>query len=487
MESTNVPNILVIEDSRSAQVELSRRIEHDLGFNVHAVGTLAEARVALGRGDWFLVIADLALPDSDDGSVVDAVLEQGLPCLVFTSDISHETRRRILAKDVTDYVVKNRHAVDNLVTAVGRLHRIRKRKALVVDDSRSMRRYLRHLLSLHLLDVVTVESGEKALEVLKEDPDFLLAVVDYELEGMDGVELTVKIRARQELKELGVIGISAFSGEPLSVRFIKNGANDFLRKPFEREEFQARMFQLVDTVERQRRLRELDEVKNRLLGMAAHDLRNPINAINGFASILLQTARGALDDNQLKMLDYIQLAGWQMNALVSDLLDISVIESGKLEMFYQLEDLSSLVLEKVEMARLIAAEKNIEVRIERSASVKAVIDRRRIGQVLDNLLTNAIKFSSGGTKVSVELWGDGSSASFLVRDQGPGIPAKERDKLFRSFQKLSNRPTGGEVSTGLGLAIVKKIVEAHKGHIQVESEPGKGVCFTVDLPVDGQF
>jgi signal transduction histidine kinase len=483
MKPMPVPNILVIEDSKSVQAELVRRIEKDLRFNAHAVGSLAAARAALAEGEWFLAIVDLALPDSDDGAVVDAVLEHGLPCLVFTSDITQETRQRILAKSVTDYVVKNRHAVDNLVTAVGRLHRIRGRKALVVDDSRSMRRYLKNLLSLHLLDVVTVETGEQALAVLQEDPNFLLAVVDYELDGMDGVELTVKIRARRELKDLGIIGISSFSGEPLSVRFIKNGANDFLRKPFEREEFQARMFQLVDTVERQRRLRELDEIKNRLLGMAAHDLRNPINAVNGFAGILLQTAKSALDENQQKMLEYIQLAGWQMNALVSDLLDISVIESGRLELCCQTEDIASLMIERVDMARLMAGEKNIEISIDRNEPVSANVDRRRIGQVIDNLLTNAIKFSSSDTHVSVGFWSEGDNACFQVRDQGPGIPSTERDKLFLSFQKLTNRPTAGEVSTGLGLAIVKKIVEAHQGRVQVESERGKGTCFRVCLPL----
>lgn len=477
------PNVLIIEDSRSVQAELIRRIEKDLRFNARAVGTLAEAREALDEGGWFLAVADLALPDSEDGSVVDAVLEHDLPCLVFTSDITQETRNRILAKNVTDYVVKNRHAVDNLVTAIGRLHSIRGRKALVVDDSRSMRRYLTQLLSLHLLDVVAVPSGEEALDLLRDDPHFLLAVIDYELSGMDGVELTVRIRARQELKDLGVIGISSFSGEPLSVRFIKNGANDFLRKPFEREEFQARMFQLVDTVERQRRLRELDEVKNRLLGMAAHDLRNPINAVNGFAGILLQTARELLDENQLKMLEYIQLAGWQMNALVSDLLDVSVIESGRLELHLQPEDLSGLLLEHVELARLMAADKDIAINIVHADPVAAEVDRRRIGQVMDNLLSNAVKFSAHHTSVSVELRAEETAACFLVRDEGPGIPTQERNKLFLSFQKLSNRPTGGEVSTGLGLAIVKKIVEAHHGRVQVESERGKGTCFRVCLPL----
>lgn len=480
----SVPNILIIEDSRSAQAELVRRIERDLCFNAHAVGTLAEGREALARGGWFLAVADLGLPDSPDGSVVDAVLEHDLPCLVFTSDVSPETRKRILAKNVTDYVVKNRHAVDNLVAAIGRLHRIQGHKALVVDDSRSMRRYLGNLLSLHLLDVTEAESGEEALEILKKDPDYLLALVDYELEGMDGVELTVKIRARQELKDLGVIGVSSFDKEPLSVRFIKNGANDFLRKPFEREELQARMFQLVDSMERQRRLRELDELKNRLLGMAAHDLRNPINAVNGFATILLQTAQEALDANQRKMLEYIQISGWQMNALVSDLLDISVIESGRLELVCRPEDLATLVEERVDIARLVADEKNIQIETELDDSVEAMVDRRRIGQVIDNLLTNAIKFSSGNSTVTVRLWGSGNGICFSVQDQGPGIPPKEKDKLFLSFQKLSNRPTAGEVSTGLGLAIVKKIVEAHRGKVQVQSEPGQGACFTVCLPVE---
>ncbi|MGE4291950.1 MAG: sensor histidine kinase, partial [Desulfovibrio sp.] len=166
--------------------------------------------------------------------------------------------------------------------------------------------------------------------------------------------------------------------------------------------------------------------------------------------------------------------------------DISVIESGRLELSRQREDLASLIVERVDMAQLMAGEKNIELRIERNDSVVAEVDRRRIGQVIDNLLTNAIKFSSSNTVVSVEVREEGGDVCFQVQDQGPGIPSQERDKLFLSFQKLSNRPTAGEVSTGLGLAIVKKIVEAHQGRVQVESERGKGTCFRVCLPLHPQ-
>ncbi|MEF2145194.1 MAG: hybrid sensor histidine kinase/response regulator [Desulfovibrionaceae bacterium] len=481
-----MPKILIIEDSKSVQSELIRRIESELRFDAVGVGSLAQACEAMDQGGIFLAIADLSLPDSTDGTVVDAVLERGIPCLVFTSDMASETRSRILEKDVVDYVVKNRHGVDNLVAAVARLHRNKGRKVLVVDSSVSMTAYLSKLLALQLLDVRTVSSGEDALRVLAECPDIGLAVVDHELEDTDGVDLTVRIRSRSENTDLAIMGLSSRSNEPLSVRFIKNGANDFLKKPFEREEFLVRINQLVDTVERQRRLRELDELKNKLLGMAAHDLRNPINAITGFTKLLLQTLPEGLGDDQLKMLQYIQIAGWQMNALVSDLLDISAIESGRLDLERTHGDISALVQERVEVARLMAAEKDIVILVEAEKELGALFDRRRIGQVLDNLLSNAIKFADRGTKVTVQLEHEPGGVVLCVRDQGPGISPAERDKLFLSFQKLSNRPTAGEISTGLGLAIVKKIVEAHQGVVTVTSKPGQGSTFCVHLPVPFQ-
>jgi len=131
---------------------------------------------------------------------------------------------------------------------------------------------------------------------------------------------------------------------------------------------------------------------------------------------------------------------------------------------------------------MLSEKKNIEMACELSDLPEIEFDNDRMCQVIDNLITNAVKFSEAGTKIMVTADTNGDQIIFSVADQGPGIPPDDLDKMFGTFQKLSNKPTGGEKSSGLGLAIVKKIVTAHDGTISVESEVGKGSTFIVSLP-----
>lgn len=233
----------------------------------------------------------------------------------------------------------------------------------------------------------------------------------------------------------------------------------------------------------ERSLIELNELKNRFLGIAAHDLRNPLTSIRGFSDLLLGEVVGTLNEEQREFMTLIREVSQDMLNLLNDLLDVSNIESGKLVLSPEMASLKGLCEERIHLNEVIAAEKGIQYHRDLQDIPELRFDRTRIGQVVDNLLSNATKFSPKGSQVAIALTQDGDSVIFSVSDQGPGVPVEEQNRLFGEFQKGTARPTGGEKSTGLGLAIAKRIVETHGGKIWVESDPPKGATFRFSLPL----
>ncbi|MEE8624892.1 MAG: HAMP domain-containing sensor histidine kinase [Acidiferrobacterales bacterium] len=245
---------------------------------------------------------------------------------------------------------------------------------------------------------------------------------------------------------------------------------------------EARDFHLECAAEAEERLKELNKLKDTYLGIAAHDLRNPLSSIRGMSQMLVEME---LDDGTKRsFLESIYRVSNQMLTLVNDLLDVSVIESGKFDLRLTEENLSKLAKERAELVAGSAEKKQIKLTTDLQEVSNSLFDPDRMRQVIDNLLTNAIKFSPAGTTVDLACRQTKQSLEISVADQGPGIPSEDIDKLFGTFQKLSVQPTAGEKSTGLGLSIVKQIVNAHGGEITVDSKVGKGSVFTVRIPVE---
>lgn len=230
-------------------------------------------------------------------------------------------------------------------------------------------------------------------------------------------------------------------------------------------------------------LNELNAQKNRLLGMAAHDLRSPLGVILVYSEYLETEAAAVLDEEQREFVTTIKDTSEFMLRMVSDLLDVTSIEAGQLNLERRPADLCRLIRRSVTLNRVLASKKEIAVRFEAPAvSPEINIDAGKIEQVLNNLIGNAVKFSHRGTQVTVRLSATSEAVTVAVHDQGQGIPAGDLSKLFRPFSKASVRSTGGEPCTGLGLAIVRRIVEGHGGRIRVESEVGRGSMFCFTLP-----
>jgi signal transduction histidine kinase len=231
-------------------------------------------------------------------------------------------------------------------------------------------------------------------------------------------------------------------------------------------------------------LARLNEQKNQFLGIAAHDLRNPLEVILTYSEFLLEDAAPVLGPEQTGLIHTIRSSSEFMLRLVEDLLDVTRIEAGRLELDLAPADLPAIVAANVRRNRVLAAKKGIEISLRSAGEIPPMsLDIAKIEQVLDNLIGNAVKFSPPGSPVEVRLDTEADQVVLAVRDQGPGIPADLLGKLFEPFTRAHVRGTGGEKGAGLGLAIVKRIVTGHGGEIRVESEPGHGATFQVCLPL----
>jgi len=228
-------------------------------------------------------------------------------------------------------------------------------------------------------------------------------------------------------------------------------------------------------------LQEANQLKNELLGMAAHDLRNPLQTIMGFAELIGEETKEI--DSINKKASLIRRASQKMLGLIHDLLETAAIDAGKLELNRQRTDFSSLVKVISENLYLMAQKKQQTLQLHLEENCIVNVDVERMKEVVENLISNAIKYSPHGKTIWATVVRHGrENIRFSVRDEGQGLTEDDMQKLFGKFQRLSARPTGGESSTGLGLSIVKKLVEMHGGKIWAESE-GKntGATFTVEL------
>ncbi len=235
-----------------------------------------------------------------------------------------------------------------------------------------------------------------------------------------------------------------------------------------------------------RKTHELEQAiaeKNEFLGMAAHDLRNPLHVIGGMSAVLLRSPN--VTDKERRLLQSISDSSAFMRQLVEDLLHLAEFQAGAFHLQRAPFDLGALLLERVEVQRQVAADKGIPfgVRVP-SGTITINGDRMRLTQLMDNLLSNAAKYSHPGAMVMVHLHASADWLRISVRDRGQGIPPGELGRLFQPFSVTSTRSTAGEKSTGLGLVIVKRIAEAHHGCVRVRSRVGVGTSFYVMLRTD---
>jgi signal transduction histidine kinase len=227
-------------------------------------------------------------------------------------------------------------------------------------------------------------------------------------------------------------------------------------------------------------LHKLIKVKNELLGMASHDIRNPLTSIKGYSGFLLKKGTTLNEDTRNNFLKIINSASCNILELLNDLLSLSAIESGKLTLNLQTGNIRELIEERIELYDHLALEKKIRFKVNSQETTLASFDRPRIGQVLDNLLTNAIKFSPEGGTIEIGIKSVKGNLRVSVTDEGPGIKSEDLEILFQPFKKSDSDSTNK--GTGLGLAIAKKMIELHGGTLTFIPSQNQGASLSFELP-----
>jgi PAS domain S-box-containing protein len=234
------------------------------------------------------------------------------------------------------------------------------------------------------------------------------------------------------------------------------------------------------------KLRELDRLKDEFVALVSHELRTPLTSIRGYLELVLDGQAGDLSDEQTQFLGVVERNADRLQRLVGDLLFIAQVDAGRLALEFDRFDAATVAAEAVEAAEPVAADKQIELVLSGDASAELVGDRARLGQLLDNLISNALKFTPNGGRVEVAVAIHGAQVSLEVSDTGMGIPSDEQERLFQRFFRTAAATSQAIPGTGLGLAISKAIVDAHDGSIELESEAGRGTTFRISIPTDIQ-
>jgi signal transduction histidine kinase len=308
---------------------------------------------------------------------------------------------------------------------------------------------------------------------------------------LSGREVVVVLEAARHLSDTDRALVEIFCSR-LSIAFDNVILYEQLQRANTRlEERVAQRTQDLTTANRRlaaqwARLRQANTFKSEILGTIAHDLKNPLGVILGRAEILKEMigSSGAIDAGVQAQLAQVRSAANQLTQMVDDLVADAMADALDITIRREPVDISLLVEEAAEANRPLAEKKQQIVTVTAPPNHAAMCDADRIREAIDNLVSNAIKYSPIGGSIGLVVTQAGGGIMVQVRDQGPGLSPEDITRLFGRFQRLSAKPTAGESSTGLGLSIVKRIVDLHGGQITVESAgPGKGATFKMTLPV----
>jgi two-component system sensor histidine kinase/response regulator len=365
-------------------------------------------------------------------------------------------------------------------------------RVLVVDDIAKNLQLIGTMLRSAGCAVMPATSGAEALESVRVQlPDLVL--LDLMMPEMDGLEVCRRFKADPLTERIPIIFLTASNEMEHLVKGFEVGAVDYVTKPFNAPELLARVRTHLELKHARERLREMNDEKNEFMGIAAHDLRNPLSAVKGYAEMILEDAQllknGEVTDvpacgAELERTGrQVREAAARMGEMVQNLLDANRIERGEMKLKLAPAELVALAFSVVESHRPRATAKEQKLQfVAAPAPVAVVVDAGVTVQVIENLVSNAVKYSPSGKNIFVRLKREPTAARLEVQDEGPGLSAEDQKKLFGKFARLSAKPTGGEHSTGLGLSIVKKMVEAMNGRVWCESQLGHGATFIVEFP-----
>jgi signal transduction histidine kinase len=361
-------------------------------------------------------------------------------------------------------------------------------RILIIDDDKIIVEILTQSLTLAGYAVSSAFDGEEGLALVRgQKPDLIL--LDVMMPKMDGYAVCRQIKGNPETRFIPVIILTALTDRDDKLRALEVGADEFIRKPPDRQELLIRIRSLLRTKKLHqqveagyRELREVEATKNNLTSMIVHDMRGPLTSILGGLEILLERQDELDADGRESLITANLLSTRRLMTMVEAMLDLQRLETGQMPVRPTTVRLGKIVDESVQAVRplLQADGVKIDVKADQPAA-PVLLDGDLFSRVLNNLLFNAIRFSPEGGRIGVWTQHNGRWLVVNIADQGPGVPREFRHQVFEKYARLQtgNRGTG----VGLGLAFCKLAVEAMHGRIWVEDLPRAGALFRVALPL----
>jgi two-component system, sensor histidine kinase and response regulator len=345
---------------------------------------------------------------------------------------------------------------------------------LIVDDHMANRTLLsRHLMHMGF-ETTVADSGYLALDLLK-SCQFDLILLDIMMPGMTGLQVLGIIRQTHTVSELPIILTTALDESDNIVEGFTLGANDYVTKPID---FPV----LLSRIRIQLQLKQLTQLKDEFIQIASHDLKNPLNNI-GMSTCLLSELIAPDNKKALRIVECIDSSANDMKKIITDFLDFQAIKDGNLQLSQGRVNLNALATEIIAENSNYAQSKAVDLQFECHPGLPEVLaDAARVRQVIQNFVSNAIKFCPENATVLVRTDVQDNVVMLCVGDTGPGLTDDDLAKVFGKYARLSNKPTGGEKSSGLGLAICKQLIELLGGSIGVYNNPDRGATFWFSLP-----
>jgi signal transduction histidine kinase len=367
-------------------------------------------------------------------------------------------------------------------------------KVLVIDDEPGIRSGVSRILNnFHVtypfmdedytFEVTEAATGEDGIEMLDRDmPDILL--LDNKLPGMQGIEVLEYIRKRNY--DIVVAMITSYASLDVAIRATRDGAIDFIPKPFTPQELKSS----IENITKQQYLKRIThkmkqegkKIRYQFLSVLSHELKAPLNALEGYLRMMQEKQAGELIDDYTTPIERSLHRIQGMRNLIMDLLDFTKIRLERKEEKIQEVNVSELASVAMVTAQPYAIQMDVSISIDVRSDVVIMADPDDMEIVFNNLISNAVKYNKTGGKVEITIDSSDSEAILIITDTGIGINKSDTENLFAEFVRIKNEKTRNIAGSGLGLSIVKKVVELYHGTIKVDSTPDVGTVFTIRLP-----
>jgi len=368
-------------------------------------------------------------------------------------------------------------------------------KLLIVDDEPGIRSGAKRVLKDFSVgypfmdedftfEILEAETGEKAIEIIESMPiDIIL--LDNKLPGIDGIEVLEHIKNKNY--DIGVMMITAYASLDLAVKATNYGAYNFAPKPFKPDELKTSVENITKHLYLKRMTHNMqkggDENRFQFLSVLSHELKSPINAIEGYLRMMKDKQVGDTIDDYLAMIDRSMERIKGMRSLISDLLDLTRIELGEKKRDLQQLDVVEITKTAIDSFEPMAQQRNIKIHLQGDENIYMNANKNELEIILNNLISNAVKYNKENGEVYISLNKEDDKINISVEDTGIGMSQDEIEILFQDFVRLKSAKTQAVPGSGLGLSITKKMVDMYNGKIEVESTPDVGSKFIVSIPV----